>query len=219
MVETVATAPAPPIPAPPVPAEVVAPPQPQTPEELYEALDEDTRAELIDGEIITMPPATIRHSRTSDRLLRLMSFFAEARGLGEVFGTAGMHLGEQRYVPDVAFVASAHAERVQETHIAGAADLVVEVLSPSTAGRDWGSKMRDYEQYGVPEYWLLNPVVEQINVYVLDDAGKYQPLAPDADGRYHSQVLPGFFVERGWLWPGDGQTADTLAALRALALL
>ena len=79
--------------------------------------------------------------------------------------------------------------------------------------------MRDYEQYGVQEYWLLNPVVEQISAYVLDSAGKYQPLAPDAAGRYHSQVLPGFFVERGWFWPGTGQAADTLAALRALALL
>lgn len=214
MVETVAAAP-----APPAPMEAVAPPQTPTPEELYEALDEEIRAELIDGEIVIMPPATLPHSRTSDRLLRLMSFFVEVRGLGEVFSNAGMHLGAQRYVPDVAFVASAHAERVQGTHIAGTADLVVEVLSPSTAGRDWGSKMRDYEQYGVPEYWLLNPVVEQINVYVLDTDGKYQPLSPDAAGRYHSQVLPGFFVERGWLWPAAGESADTLAALRALALL
>ena len=53
----------------------------------------------------------------------------------------------------------------------------------------------------------------------LDAAGKCQPLAPDAAGRYHSQVLPGFFVERGWLWPATGEAADALAALRALALL
>ncbi len=214
MVETVTAAP-----APPAPADAVAPPRTQTPEELYESLDEEPKAELIDGEIITMPPATIRHSRTSDMILTLTRLFVEAQGLGEVFSNAGMRLGEQRYVPDVAFVASAHADRMQETHIAGAADLVVEVISPSTAGRDWGSKMRDYEQYGVQEYWLLNPVVEQINAYVLDSAGKYQPLAPDAAGRYHSQVLPGFFVERGWFWPGTGAAADTLAALRALALL
>ena len=214
MVETVAAAP-----APPTLAEAVAPPRTQTPEELYESLDEETKAELIDGEIIIMPPATILHSRTSGVVLSLMKLFVEAQGLGEVFGDAGMHLGEQRYVPDVAFVASAHAERVQETHIAGAADLVVEVISPSTAGRDWGSKMRDYEQYGVQEYWLLNPVVEQISAYVLDSDGKYQPLAPDSAGRYYSQVLPGFFVERGWFWPEAGEVADTLAALRALALL
>ncbi len=214
MVETVVAAP-----APPSPVDAVAPPPAPTPEELYEALDEETRAELIDGGIVITPPATLLHSQTLGMILSLMSFFVEVRGLGEVFGNAGMHLSEQRYVPDVAFVAGTHAERVQGTHIAGAADLVVEVLSPSTAGRDWGSKMRDYEQYGVPEYWLLNPVVEQINVYVLDTDGKYQPLAPDGAGRYHSQVLPGFFVERGWLWPATGEAADTLAALRALALL
>lgn len=214
MVETVAAAP-----APPAPAEAIVPPRAQTPEELYEALDEETRAELIDGEIVIMSPATLLHGRTQLTISQLLDVFVQSRALGRVFIDAGMHLGEQRYVPDVAFVASSHAERLQGTHIAGAADLVVEVLSPSTAGRDWGSKMRDYEQYGVPEYWLLNPVVEQINVYVLDAAGKYQPLAPDAAGRYHSQVLPGFFVERGWLWPAAGAAADTLGALRALALL
>ena len=214
MVETVVAAP-----TPPAPAESVAPPQTPTPEELYEALDEETRAELIDGEIVIMPPATLLHGRTQLTISQLLDVFVQSRALGRVFIDAGMRLGAQRYVPDVAFVASSHAECLQGTHIAGAADLVVEVLSPSTAGRDWGSKMRDYEQYGVPEYWLLNPVVEQINVYVLDTDGKYQPLAPDAAGRYHSQVLPGFFVERGWLWPATGESADTLAALRALALL
>ena len=214
MVETVAAAP-----MPPTLAEAVAPPQTPTPEELYEALDEETRAELIDGEIVIMPPATLLHGRTQLTISQLLDVFVQSRALGRVFIDAGMRLGAQRYVPDVAFVASSHAERLQGTHIAGAADLVVEVLSPSTAGRDWGSKMRDYEQYGVREYWLLNPVVEQINVYVLDAAGKYQPLSPDAAGRYHSQVLPGFFVERGWLWPATGESADTLAALRALALL
>ncbi len=214
MVETVATAP-----VPPAPAAAVAPPRVQTPEELYESLDEDIKAELIDGEVIIMPPATIRHSRTHMTISQLLDIFVQSHALGRVFSDAGMRLGEQRYVPDVAFVASAHADRVQETHIEGAADLVVEVISPSTAGRDWGSKMRDYEQYGVQEYWLLNPVVEQISAYALDADGKYQPLASDVTGRYHSQVLPGFFVERGWFWPGTGQSPDTLAALRALALL
>ncbi len=146
MVETVAA-----VPAPPAPAEAIAPPRAQTPEELYEALDEETRAELIDGEIVIVPPATLLHGRTQLTISQLLDVFVQSRALGRVFIDAGMHLGAQRYVPDVAFVASSHAERVQETHIAGAADLVVEVLSPSTAGRDWGSKMRDYEQYGVPE--------------------------------------------------------------------
>ena len=160
MVETVTAAP-----APPAPADAVAPPRTQTPEELYESLDEEPKAELIDGEIITMPPATIRHSRTSDMILTLTRLFVEAQGLGEVFSNAGMRLGEQRYVPDVAFVASAHADRMQETHIAGAADLVVEVISPSDTYSEVEEKVADWLNAGTQAVVVVDPRRRMVKVH------------------------------------------------------
>jgi len=129
-----------------------------------------------------------------------------------------MRLSNNRYVPDASFVASEHLDRVKATRIEGPADLVVEITSPETAGRDWGIKMRNYEQAGVREYWLVNPIVEQVNVYVLGNDGKYTGIAPDERGAYHSVVLPGLFISPQWLWPGPDQKPDTRAALQAMGL-
>ncbi len=189
-----------------------------TPEQVYESLDEDTKAELIDGEVIAMSPVSIRHAELEKFFIRLLSEF-EDRQAGRVYGEqVEMRLGDNRYVPDASFVAAEHLDRVKPTRIEGPADLVVEITSPETAGRDWGVKMRDYEQAGVREYWLVNPVVEQVNVYVLGQDGKYAAVAPDDQGAYHSVVLPGLFIWPRWLWPGPDQKPDVRAALQAMGL-
>jgi len=191
----------------------------QTPEQLYESLDEDVKAELIDGEVIIMSPVSTKHDRLQRFFIRVLSEWAEDKGLGQVFGEqVEMRLGAQRYVPDVSFVANEHLDRVKATRIEEPADMVIEITSPETAGRDWGIKMRDYEKFGVREYWLVNPLVEQLQVYILSDEGKYVALAPDETGAYRSTVLPGFCVSPRWLWPGQDQRPDVRAALRALGL-
>jgi len=191
----------------------------QTPEQLYESLDEDVKAELINGEVVTMSPASIKHDRLQDFFSRVVEELVEVHSLGEVFGEqVEMRLGDQRYVPDVSFVSNEHLDRVKPTRIEGPADLVVEITSPDTAGRDWGIKMRDYEQAGVREYWLVNPLVEQIQVYVLGSEGKYVALAPDETGAYRSTILSGLRILPRWLWPGADQKPDVRAALRTLGL-
>jgi Uma2 family endonuclease len=189
-----------------------------TPEQLYESLDEDTRAELINGEVKTMSPVSIKHDDLQRFFVRLLSEF-EDRGTGRVFGEqVEMRLGDNRYVPDVSFVAAEHQDRVKATRVEGPADLVVEIISPETAGRDWGVKMQDYQKAGVREYWLVNPLVEQVHVYALGGEGKYVALALDQDGAYHSTVLKGFDVSPRWLWPGEDQLPDVRAALQAMGL-
>jgi Uma2 family endonuclease len=191
----------------------------QTPEQLYESLDEDVKAELINGEVVTMSPASKEHNLLQTFFVRVLAEFAEQGKSGEVFGDQlEMRLGDQRYVPDVSFVAHEHLDRVKPTRIEGPADLVVEITSPDTAGRDWGVKMRDYEQAGILEYWLVNPLVEQVQVYVLGSEGKYIALAPDETGAYRSTVLPGLRILPRWLWPGADQKPDVRAALHTLGL-
>ena len=190
-----------------------------TPEQLYESLDEDTKAELIHGEVILMSPVSILHSRLQRFFFRVLDEFIEEHNLGELFvDQTEMRLGDNRYVPDASFVAYEHLDRVKATRIEGPVDLVVEITSPETAGRDWGVKMQDYEKAGVREYWLINPMVEQINVYVLGGAGKYVALLPDEKGVYHSAVLPGLIVSPQWLWPGADQKPDVRAALQVMGL-
>ena len=62
--------------------------------------------------------------------------------------------------PDLIFVSRERKHVITDANIQGAPDLVVEILSPSTASRDWRDKLDLYERHGVAEYWLVDPVSE-----------------------------------------------------------
>jgi Uma2 family endonuclease len=68
--------------------------------------------------------------------------------------------------------------------------------------RDREDKFYEYEAAGIPEYWIIDPRPNRRRAYFYqrDDHGHYQPVAPDAAGRYHSRVLPGFWLKPEWLW-------------------
>ena len=187
-----------------------------SPWEQFDALPDDTKAELIDGELIYTMPVNERHNAVQLFIQTVLSLYVVKQGLGRVFADQfEMRLGTQRFVPDASFVRTEHLDRVLPTRIAGPADLVVEVLSPDSVARDRGIKLRDYATAGVQEYWLLDPEAEQIEVYDRQPDGAFAPLLPDRTGAIASQVLPGLRLQPEWLWPGPGCPPDVLAALRA----
>ncbi len=188
-----------------------------SPWERFDALPDDTKAELIDGELVYVMPASSAHNRVVGMVYALMLAVAAKQGSGEAFTDQfEMRLGAQRFVPDASFVRSTeHLDRVLPTRIEGPADLVVEVLSPDSVARDRGVKLRDYAAAGVQEYWLLDPETERIEVYARQPDGTFVPLAPDRTSALASQVVPGLRLRPEWLWPGAGRPPDVLAALRA----
>jgi Uma2 family endonuclease len=70
--------------------------------------------------------------------------------------------------------------------------------------RDRGEKFYEYEEAGIPEYWLIDPLRREVEFYQLDARGRYRTILPDAEGVYRSRVLPGFWLRVRWLWP-DGE--------------
>ena len=82
----------------------------------------------------------------------------------------------------------------------GPPDLVVEVISPESVGGDRGEKFHEYEGAGIAEYWLVDPQREVLEVYVLDDGGRYHLAFMDREGKYRSRVLDGFWVRAEWFW-------------------
>ncbi|NJK82277.1 MAG: Uma2 family endonuclease [Chloroflexaceae bacterium] len=92
--------------------------------------------------------------------------------------------------------------RLTDVRLEGPADLVVEVVSPESVQRDQERKYSEYAQYGVNEYWLVDPRPgkQTLTVYQRNAAGQYEGAAPDGQGRFHSAVLGGFWVDGGWLW-------------------
>ena len=84
------------------------------------------------------------------------------------------------------------------TYFEGAPDLVIEVSSPESAGRDRGEKFLEYEKARVREYWLIDPEREQVDVYRLEQL-RYRPLQAEADGRFASSAVDGFRLDPVWV--------------------
>lgn len=90
--------------------------------------------------------------------------------------------------------------RFTQQYLDGPADLVVEVISPESSGRDRGEKFFEYEMAGVPEYWLIDPQREQAEFYALDEQGRYQLALGGHAGEFISRVIPGLTLDISWLW-------------------
>ncbi len=137
-----------------------------------------TRYEVIDGELAVTPSPSSRHQRVVTGLTRLLSTFVHDHRLGEVFvGPIDVLCAEGDYLaPDLVFVRKNRLGLVSDRGIEGPPDLVVEVISPSTAHRDRGTKLDRYRYFGVAEYWVIDPDAASIEVWALA-AGADEPVA------------------------------------------
>ena len=165
---------------------------------------EDVRAEWVEGRVIVFMPTTVRHADLAGFLYTLLSLYTRFSDHGRVFfETVEMRLRDSRSSrrPDLLFVAREHLNRLTRERLDGPADIVVELISDDSVTRDRDEKFHEYQAAGIPEYWLLDSRHghEQCDFYCLID-GVYQAMALDADGRYHSTVLPGFWLRPDWLW-------------------
>lgn len=169
-------------------------------EEFLAWADEDTLAEWVNGEVIMTSPASLRHQNIAAFLSQIFSLFVEQHELGKVIiPPFQMKLATSGREPDLLFVATEHLDRLQETYLDGPADLVVEIVSPESIGRDRGEKFYEYAQGGVPEYWLIDPQAEIAEFYRL--AGThYRLVLGDHEGRYEAQTVPGLWLQVEWLW-------------------
>ena len=166
---------------------------------------EGQRGEWVDGEVIVFrTPGTI-HQLIFGSLIMPLARYADDADLGQVIlGPVEMYLRSvpAARTPDILFVASAHASRVTDDRIDGPADLVVEIVSEDSGRRDWDEKLREYASVGIPEYWIVDSRIGQWRVafFQLSADGAYRAMPVDAEGCYHSKVLPGFRLDPTSLW-------------------
>jgi len=160
----------------------------------YCLLPEDGKQyEVIDGELFMTPAPRPKHQEIVVRLTEELSRFVREKSLGKVFVAPTDVLLEQHTIlqPDVLFIHKERLEIVKEQAIEGAPDLVVEVLSPSTFYKDLRKKMTAYSQFGVQEYWIVDPETETIEVYARRD-DKLQLAQKFSSGEaVESVLLPG----------------------------
>lgn len=134
----------------------------------YRLIPEDRRVELIDGVIYDMDAPTNIHQQIAGEIHAILRDYVR-RNKGQCIVSVAptdvqLDCDEKTMVqPDV--MVTCDREKVLPSHMYGAPDLVVEILSESTRKRDGGLKLGKYSQAGVREYWMVDPVKKKIVVY------------------------------------------------------
>ena len=163
----------------------------------YANTPDDERYELIDGELIMSAGPNLPHLKNQSELGHYIKSFVKLNDLGEVFySDADIVLSDTDVLkPDLSFVSKERAHILTYANIQGAPDLVVEILSPSTARRDWGVKRELYAKHGVKEYWIADPANKIVWVMLLNEGVLEIHQTCHPGDTISSSVLAGFTVK------------------------
>lgn len=144
-------------------------------EEFARLPDDGNRYEVIAGELYVTPAPRTAHQEVLTRLIETMGPFVRRNRLGRLLPGTDVLFDEGDYLePDLVFVRQQRKELVRPRGIEGAPDLVIEILSDTTAGRDRGIKRERYALFGVSEYWIIDADAKHFEIYRLND----DPLNP-----------------------------------------
>jgi Uma2 family endonuclease len=169
---------------------------------IWDAPDDGNVYEVIDGELYVTPAPAWRHQRALNKLNWPIAAYVYGHGLGEVVtAPTGVVLGPGTGVqPDLLYISPERLHLISERGVEGAPDLVVEVRSPSTRGRDRGIKMRRYAASGVPHYWLLDLGAPALEVYRLGADG-YELVGWHGPGSVlRPELFPGLEIRLDDVW-------------------
>lgn len=181
-----------------------------------EWLDEDKKAEFINGEVVMHSPVKRIHLKISGNLTLLLDIHVRRHKLGVIMAEKALvTLTRNDYEPDISFyVRERAAAFTDDQMLFPAPDLVVEILSKSTAKYDRGIKLTDYAAHGVREYWIIDPAHEVVEQYlrVGDDEVFMPPSKLHIGHTLASKIIQGFEIPVEAIFQDDA-CAEALRAL------
>lgn len=159
--------------------------------------DDKNRYEIINGELVMTPAPKINHQRISGIIELQLRLFVEKNKLGEVFDApCDVFLTEKDIVqPDILFVSNENKKIITEDNIKGAPELVIEIISPTTAYYDLIEKKELYEKFGVKEYWIVDPKKQWVEIYTPTNKKFKLAQRIEKSGQVSSKLLKGFQLE------------------------
>ncbi len=164
----------------------------------YEAFrqlpDDGKQYELVRGEVHLTPAPSTKHQLVLENLSHSLGTYIREKRVGRIaYAPLDVRLGEDTALqPDLMFVSDSRAETIQEDFIAGAPDLVVEVLSASTAGHDRATKLPLYAEAAVPEVWLIDPQAKTVEVLKLQGKKYFVETTLAGEKALTSNLFPGW---------------------------
>ncbi len=139
-------------------------------EDIY-ALPEGKRAELINGKIYYMAPPSTRHQELISELsYQISDYIKKNNGFCKIFfAPFAVYLNEKSdtYVePDISVICDVN--KIDDKGCKGVPDWIIEVVSPGSVNMDYHTKLFKYQNAGVREYWIVDPLKDRIFVYNFD---------------------------------------------------
>ena len=182
----------------------------------YCTWDDEKRWELIDGEafemfpseIIAMSPAPFwRHQSISMAVASQIYNFLRGKPCQVFAAPFDVRLNADAYddtvvQPDIVVICD-HT-KIKGTGCIGAPDLIIEILSPATASHDRIRKFNLYRQYGVREYWIIDPETKSISTHILENGRYYTTGYLEAD-EAPVHILEGCIINLSEVFIGYGR--------------
>lgn len=163
----------------------------------YLNIPDDKRYELIGGELMMTPSPIPYHQWISKNIEYEIERFVREKKLGKVFDApCDVYLDEENVVqPDILFISQERTHIIGKNNIQGAPDLVIEILSESTAYTDLMKKKRLYAKSGVKEYWIVDPDGKTIEIYCLKEGVFVLAKSFSENEELESPLLPGLKIK------------------------
>jgi len=172
-------------------------------EDYVELPDDGRRYEILDGELEVSPAPVPRHQGVSRNLLFILHGHVQERRLGSVYSAPiDVILAPATVVqPDLVYVASGRESIITERAIEGPPDLVIEILSSWSVGRDRGKKAKLYARFAIRHYWIADPRARLLDLYESADHGRYRLVGRhEGAARVRSSLFPELEIDLARVW-------------------
>jgi Uma2 family endonuclease len=162
---------------------------PKTIYQIWESLPEGTMCQIINNSLVMSPSPLDIHQVIIQEIFIEISLFLRKTKIGYVrIAPYDVHLSKSNILqPDICFIAEENKNNIDKKGLIGAPDLVIEILSPGTKKYDLTDKKEIYQNYGVKEYFIVEPSNRKVKSYILK-SNKYIELG-ETTGIIKSAIL------------------------------
>ena len=169
--------------------------------------DDNNLYEILKGELVVRTSSNRVHQRCSIRLSVILSVHVTQHELGEVY-TAPFDVildpessdPEILVKPDLLFVSKDRLQIITAENVQGSPDLIVEILSPSTASTDRDQKFKIYQETKVAHYWIIDPTAQTLEEYIWRFNGYHRCALHVDNDEFQPSLFPKLVIPLGELW-------------------
>jgi Uma2 family endonuclease len=171
-----------------------------TEDEFWEFANEDIKCELLNGVLVIHSPASTEHEDIFTYLTTIFRYYLDYTRKGSIFGSRlVMRLSKEwNPEPDILIIQPDKYNKLSKSRLEGPADIIIEILSPSTKETDLNKKLPNYLKFGIKEVWIIDPEEESIKIHSPNKITEINES--NSETMLESEVISGLKIKPKWLW-------------------